>query len=134
MSWSNIAIHALKNNNTIPRLQIPLSSTAIYRHDEKTFGKCKYWTNTQDARANCCKAISLIFLLATIRASPLFVRTTDQVFVLGTDNNPANIQDGVGPGNDTYKMYSGNGSAAAGWPTKAQWVSFENMWVLKVAS
>ena len=38
-----------------------------------------------------------------------------------------NNQDGIGAGSDTYKTYSGDGSLQAGWPTKAQWVSFEDM-------
>jgi hypothetical protein len=38
-----------------------------------------------------------------------------------------NNQDGIGAGSDYYNFYSGDGSQQAGWPTKAQWVSFENM-------
>lgn len=39
----------------------------------------------------------------------------------------SNINDGVGDGSDTYHMYWGAGRANEGWPTRSQWVSFENM-------
>ncbi|KEF52297.1 uncharacterized protein A1O9_11537 [Exophiala aquamarina CBS 119918] len=48
-------------------------------------------------------------------------------FLLGNAEEVGNIQDGVGAGIDLYKLYTGDGSAAAGWPTKDQWVSFEDM-------
>lgn len=38
-----------------------------------------------------------------------------------------NIQDGVGDGVDSYKLYLGSGSTSAGWPDQKNWVSFENM-------
>lgn len=38
-----------------------------------------------------------------------------------------NNQDGIGAGSDSYTMYWGDGSLQAGWPTKEQWVSFEDM-------
>ncbi|KAJ9133260.1 Glycoside hydrolase [Pleurostoma richardsiae] len=39
----------------------------------------------------------------------------------------SNIQDGVGDGSDSYTMYWGSGGSWDGWPTRSQWVSFENM-------
>ncbi|KAL6818093.1 hypothetical protein GGI42DRAFT_309346 [Trichoderma sp. SZMC 28013] len=39
----------------------------------------------------------------------------------------SNIEDGVGNGTDWYHLYLGNGSVAAGWPSKDKWVSFEDM-------
>ncbi|KAH8904705.1 hypothetical protein BR93DRAFT_960804 [Coniochaeta sp. PMI_546] len=39
----------------------------------------------------------------------------------------SNINDGIGNGQDVYKMYWGAGRANEGWPTRSQWVSFENM-------
>lgn len=39
----------------------------------------------------------------------------------------SNVHDGIGDGVDAYVMYKGNGGIAAGWPTRAKWVSFENM-------
>ncbi|GAD98869.1 hypothetical protein PMAA_009950 [Paecilomyces variotii No. 5] len=38
-----------------------------------------------------------------------------------------NDNDGIGGGTDSYTMYWGDGSAAAGWPSIDQWVSFEDM-------
>jgi len=38
-----------------------------------------------------------------------------------------NDEDGIGAGSDSYTMYSGDGSAGAGWPTRSQWVSFTEM-------
>ena len=38
-----------------------------------------------------------------------------------------NNNDGIGAGSDTYRTYSGDGSQGAGWPTKASWVSFVDM-------
>jgi hypothetical protein len=38
-----------------------------------------------------------------------------------------NDHDGIGAGPDKYTMYWGDGSQQAGWPTKEQWVSFEDM-------
>lgn len=49
------------------------------------------------------------------------------VFLLGNANDTGNIHDGIGAGTDLYKMYTGDGSATTGWPTKDQWVSFEDM-------
>lgn len=42
--------------------------------------------------------------------------------------NTINNHDGIGAGSDSYKMYWGDGSREAGWPTQEQWVSFEDMW------
>ncbi|KAL7932834.1 hypothetical protein V8C35DRAFT_305610 [Trichoderma chlorosporum] len=39
----------------------------------------------------------------------------------------SNIEDGVGNGTDWYHLYLGNGSVAAGWPSKDKWISFEDM-------
>ncbi|KAM0510829.1 hypothetical protein ACHAPE_010489 [Trichoderma viride] len=39
----------------------------------------------------------------------------------------ANIWDGQGNGTDSYKLYLGNGTTAAGWPSIDSWVSFGNM-------
>ncbi len=55
------------------------------------------------------------------------VRGVGQVFTLGAGNNPSDIQDGIGAGTDLYTTFSGDGSAAAGWPLLSQWVSFEDM-------
>jgi hypothetical protein len=38
-----------------------------------------------------------------------------------------NDYDGIGDGIDQYIMYWGDGSAGDGWPTRDQWVSFDNM-------
>ncbi|KAJ9610845.1 hypothetical protein H2200_005622 [Cladophialophora chaetospira] len=53
--------------------------------------------------------------------------TIHQVFSLGAANDPSDIQDGIGPGTDSYTTFSGDGSAGAGWPSMAQWASFEDM-------
>ncbi|KAK0614899.1 exo-beta-1,3-glucanase, partial [Bombardia bombarda] len=39
----------------------------------------------------------------------------------------SNINDGIGNGQDVYTMHWGAGTAGEGWPTRSQWVSFENM-------
>ncbi|KAK1249532.1 hypothetical protein MKX07_003048 [Trichoderma sp. CBMAI-0711] len=39
----------------------------------------------------------------------------------------SNIEDGMGNGTDWYHLYLGNGTEAAGWPSKDKWVSFEDM-------
>jgi hypothetical protein len=31
---------------------------------------------------------------------------------------------------DVYHYYSGNGTTAAGWPTKSDWVTFDDMWLV----
>lgn len=54
-------------------------------------------------------------------------RSTNQVFALGTDNDPSIIQDGTGAGTDWYTTYSGDGSVVAGWPVIEEWTSFEDM-------
>ncbi|KAM0258020.1 hypothetical protein ACHAQJ_004063 [Trichoderma viride] len=38
-----------------------------------------------------------------------------------------NVYDGVGNGTDAYTLYLGNGTTAAGWPSKDSWVSFADM-------
>jgi hypothetical protein len=35
-------------------------------------------------------------------------------------------------GSDAYKVYSGDGSTSAGWPSESQWVSFDSMWSANV--
>jgi hypothetical protein len=35
--------------------------------------------------------------------------------------------DGIGNGVDKYVTYLGDGSYAAGWPKRSQWVTFDNM-------
>lgn len=39
---------------------------------------------------------------------------------------------GTGNGN-VYKMYSGDGTSSAGWPTEEQWLSFDDMWSANLA-
>ena len=39
----------------------------------------------------------------------------------------SNIEDGMGNGTDWYHLYLGNGTEAAGWPSKDKWASFEDM-------
>lgn len=38
-----------------------------------------------------------------------------------------NIQDGIGNGWDGYTMHWGSGGSWDGWPTRNNWVSFQNM-------
>ena len=38
-----------------------------------------------------------------------------------------NDQDGIGSGQDAYKLYQGDGSTGAGWPDIKAWVSFDDM-------
>lgn len=38
-----------------------------------------------------------------------------------------NDDDGIGPGEDAYNFYSGDGSTGAGWPAADTWVSFADM-------
>ena len=60
-------------------------------------------------------------------AEGLSILATGGVVTGGAAVSTINNQDGVGAGSDVYKLYSGDGSLAAGWPTEEQWVSFENM-------
>ena len=39
-----------------------------------------------------------------------------------------NDEDGIGAGSDSYTMYWGDGGSGAGWPTRANWVSFTEMY------
>ncbi|KAL8832255.1 MAG: hypothetical protein Q9191_000387 [Dirinaria sp. TL-2023a] len=39
-----------------------------------------------------------------------------------------NDHDGSGAGKDVYKMYTGDGSESAGWPSLKDWVSYGDMW------
>lgn len=41
--------------------------------------------------------------------------------------NSNNINDGVGGGSDSYKMYWGTGTTGEGWPDRSRWVSFVDM-------
>ncbi|KAH7053395.1 hypothetical protein B0J12DRAFT_55214 [Macrophomina phaseolina] len=54
-------------------------------------------------------------------------RATGGVVTSGAAVSTINNQDGIGGGSDTYRLYTGDGSLEAGWPTKEQWVSFEDM-------
>ncbi|KAL8992399.1 MAG: hypothetical protein Q9169_007132 [Polycauliona sp. 2 TL-2023] len=55
------------------------------------------------------------------------IRTTSETPEPTTD--PSNIVP-HGPGIDEYHLYTGNGSIAAGWPHKADWMSFSDMYIL----
>ncbi|EXJ67761.1 uncharacterized protein A1O5_09107 [Cladophialophora psammophila CBS 110553] len=66
-------------------------------------------------------------LLGIVSPAPLSAPASNQVFALGAANHPTDINDGAGAGSDIYRTYSGDGSASAGWPEMAQWVSFEDM-------
>jgi hypothetical protein len=59
--------------------------------------------------------------------STLQTRATGGVVTGGAAVSTINDHDGIGAGKDTYKLYLGDGSLEAGWPTKEQWVSFEDM-------
>lgn len=63
------------------------------------------------------------------RGKALLARVTGEWVSNGAvarwDNS--NIQDGIGSGSDSYRMYWGAGRANEGWPTRSQWVSFQNM-------
>ncbi|ATY65793.1 muramidase, putative [Cordyceps militaris] len=50
-----------------------------------------------------------------------------KVHGLIAQNNSTNIHNGTGAGRDQYRMYTGNGSPASGWPARSDWVSFEYM-------
>lgn len=66
-------------------------------------------------------------LVAFARTAPLTTRDESTVVqgLLGTDGY-WNDFDG---GTNAYVMYTGNGSAAAGWPVEQSWVSFNEMWI-----
>lgn len=67
--------------------------------------------------------------LATFTASaPVTInrRATNQVFS-ATQAAANNVYDGIGAGLDNYKLYTGDGSASAGWPSMTEWVSFQQM-------
>lgn len=66
-------------------------------------------------------------LLGLISSFPLSKRIKGAAFLLGNAEDAGNVSDGIGAGIDLYKMYTGDGSAAAGWPAKDQWVSFKDM-------
>merc|ERR1712012_1201700 len=34
---------------------------------------------------------------------------------------------------DTYKLYSGDGTTGAGWPSQSEWVDFDSMWTANMA-
>lgn len=68
---------------------------------------------------------------ATLTPTPsltdLVARAVGGVVTGGAKVTAINNQDGIGAGQDKYTMYWGDGSQGAGWPTKASWVSFEQM-------
>ena len=41
-----------------------------------------------------------------------------------------NNNDGIGPGTDNYRLYTGDGTTGAGWPDKGNWVSYVDMYHL----
>ena len=53
--------------------------------------------------------------------------TNDLAFEQGgaTHNDPSNVNDGIGAGEDKYTYYSGN---ASNFPDHTKWISFENLW------
>lgn len=57
----------------------------------------------------------------------LKTRAKGGVVTGGAQVTTINDNDGIGAGSDSYTMYWGDGSLGAGWPTKEQWVSFEDM-------
>lgn len=53
--------------------------------------------------------------------------TNDAAFAEGgaTHNDPSNVQDGIGAGEDKYTYYTGD---ASNFPDHTKWISFENLW------
>ncbi|KAK4976503.1 hypothetical protein LTR28_008223 [Elasticomyces elasticus] len=63
----------------------------------------------------CCVALSP-------QASSAFSSTR-----FGTSTTAAVSATATAPGQDVYKMYTGDGTVAAGWPDVQDWVSFDSM-------
>lgn len=71
------------------------------------------------------------FIVAGTMAAPTqprVSRVVDQIFE-ASKSLPINYNDGIGWGVDAYKMYRGDGSTAAGWPSLSEWVSYQQMCV-----
>ena len=50
-----------------------------------------------------------------------------EAFKHGLTLDSSNVNDGTGAGADEYKLYAGDGSSCADWPSMNDWVSFEDM-------
>ncbi|KAL1617668.1 hypothetical protein SLS54_007672 [Diplodia seriata] len=83
--------------------------------------------NAPAARAEHLKVDSSPTLTADVPVT-LTRRSTGGVVTGGYAVNSINNKDGIGAGSDSYIFYRGDGSTGAGWPSKAKWVSFEDMW------
>jgi hypothetical protein len=76
-------------------------------------------------------------LLALSTALPtinqiLSLRAGGEVVSGGAATPSVNDQDGSAAVVDAYTLYSGDGSAGAGWPGKDRWVSFDAMFAANV--
>ncbi|KAH8601169.1 hypothetical protein B0O99DRAFT_608181 [Bisporella sp. PMI_857] len=67
------------------------------------------------------------FMRNSSESAEFSIQATGGVVTGGAAVSSINNNDGIGAGSDRYVMYRGDGSLEAGWPTKDQWVSFEQM-------
>ncbi|KAG9236483.1 putative copper transport protein CTR2 [Amylocarpus encephaloides] len=79
------------------------------------------------------KAAAVQSVTTTLVAAPTAVAfsTETSVTSLSSSTDAASVPTSTGTVSATevsYKKFSGDGSAAAGWPTQEEWVSFEQMW------
>lgn len=63
-------------------------------------------------------------LLCLTNSQPLSTRSIGEWFNNGVPNGAHNIYDGMGAGQDSYTLYTGDGST---WPSINSWVSFDDM-------
>ena len=78
------------------------------------------------ATDNVVLALLLLLTFASFSiAMPveLEVRAQNQIFASSWANSD-NVNDGIGRGQDQYRLYQGNGSD---WPKMSEWVSFQQM-------
>lgn len=68
-------------------------------------------------------------LEVTERGESLASRSTNAVVTVSAlAVSTVNNEDGKSTASNSYTLYTGDGSVAAGWPAKSDWLSFDEMW------
>ena len=101
---------------------IPKPATPFYGHKGGNFSPASP-VSAEHAATNSTDNETVEYVRSIMNRAPGGV--VNHSSVRRCDNS--NINEGIGGGSDSYRMYWGAGRANEGWPQRSQWVSFEPM-------
>ena len=92
-------------------------------------------TTTQSSPEETQTSTAQSTTFATSVATTTVVATTTYIPTTSSSSAPAptSTSSSGGSGSDSYTVYSGDGSVAAGWPSQDSWSNFDSMWTSNMA-